>query len=107
MDGRKVPASSKPNSISPPYNIPHYGKVVSPLQTTQSALTGIRQVLCHGFDLLLGLERGQLQSERAAVLVGEEVVQLRRVGIHPAHEVLDAIQLDCGDTLACGREIKK
>lgn len=61
--------------------------------------TGILQVLSHRFDLLLGFERGQLESEGAAVLVRQEVVKLGGVRVHPAHKVLNAIQLDCGDAL--------
>lgn len=69
-------------------------------------LTGILQVLAHRLDLLLGLERGQLQAERTAVLVGQEVVELRRVRIHAADKVLHAIQLNGGDTLTYGEKSK-
>ena len=65
-----------------------------------AAVAGVLQVLGHGLDLLLGLERGQLEAQRAAVLVGEEVVELRRIGIHPADKVLDAIELDGCDALS-------
>uniref|UniRef100_A0A182Q2V1 Uncharacterized protein n=1 Tax=Anopheles farauti TaxID=69004 RepID=A0A182Q2V1_9DIPT len=66
------------------------------------AVAGVLQVLGHRFHLLLRLERGELQAERAAVLVGEEVVQLRRVRVHPADEVLHTVQLDGGDPLSYG-----
>ena len=64
------------------------------------AVAGVLQVLGHRFHLLLGFERGELQPERPAVLVGEEVVQLGRVRVHPADEVLHTVQLDRGDTLS-------
>lgn len=65
-----------------------------------AAVAGVLQVLSHRLDLLFRLEGGQLQTQRPAVLVGEEVVELGRVRVHPAHEVLDAIELDGGDALA-------
>lgn len=64
------------------------------------AVAGVLQVLAHRFHLLFRFERGQLQTERTAVLVRQEVVELRRVRIHAADKVLDAVQLDGGDALA-------
>lgn len=64
-------------------------------------LTCILEVLCERVCLLLGLERGELQTERAAVLVGQEEVELGGVRVEPRHEVLCAVQLDGRDTLAC------
>lgn len=55
------------------------------------AVAGVLQVLAHRFDLLLRLERRELQAQRAAVLVSQEVVQLRRVRVHSAHEILNAV----------------
>lgn len=40
-----------------------------------ATVTSILQVLGHGLDLLFRLEGGQLQAQRSAVLVGEEVVE--------------------------------
>lgn len=64
-----------------------------------AAVAGVLQVLGHGLNLLFRLETGQLQAQRSAVLVGEEVVQLGGVGVHSADKVLDAIELDGCDAL--------
>lgn len=71
-----------------------------------ATVAGVLQVLGHGLDLLLRLERGQLESQGAAVLVREEVVELGGIGIHAAHEVLNAVQLDGCDALTWRGEIR-
>lgn len=60
---------------------------------------GVGEVAHHRVVLLLRVERGELEAERAAVLVGEVVVELGRVRIHARHVVLDAVQLDRHDAL--------
>jgi hypothetical protein len=64
-------------------------------------LTRIKEVLRHGVCFLFGLERSQLKPNRTAVLVGQEVVEFRGVGVHAADEVLDSIELDSCDALTC------
>lgn len=57
-------------------------------------VASILQVLCHRLYLLFRFERRQLQAQRPTVLVGEEIVELRRVGVHSADEILYAVQLN-------------
>lgn len=64
-----------------------------------ATVASVLQVLGHALGLLLGLERGQLQTQRAAILVSEEVVQLRGIRVHSADKVLDTIELDGCDSL--------
>lgn len=72
-----------------------------------ATVPGILQVLGHGLDLLFRLEGGQLQAQRSAILIGEEVVELGRVRIHSADKVLDAIQLNGCDTLTWRKTYKR
>lgn len=72
-----------------------------------ATVSGILQVLGHRLNLLFGLEGGQLQTQRPTILVGEEVVELGRVRVHPADEVLDTVQLDGGDALTWTEQKKQ
>jgi len=62
--------------------------------------TCILHVLCETVGLLFSLERGELQTQRAAVLIGKEIIELWSVRVEPGDEILGAVQLDCGDSLA-------
>lgn len=55
------------------------------------AIAGILQILAHRFDLFLCLERRKLQAQRTAVLIREEIVELRRIRIHSADKILNAV----------------
>lgn len=72
-----------------------------------TTVSGILQILGHRLNLFFGLEGGQLQTQRPTILVGEEVVELGRVRVHPANEVLDTVQLDGGDALTWTEQKKR
>ena len=50
--------------------------------------TGISQILCNRVGLFLSFERGKLEPQGSAVLIGQVVVQFGRIGVHSADEVL-------------------
>lgn len=64
-------------------------------------ITGVFQILRHRVGLLLRFEGRQLETQRAAILIRQEVVEFRTVGIHSRDEILYAIQLDRCDSLGC------
>lgn len=71
------------------------------------AVASVGQILAHRFHLFFRLKWCQLQAKRSAILIGQEVVKLRWVWIHSAHKVLDAIELDCGNSLTFEGKMKK
>lgn len=64
-------------------------------------ITGVFQILRHRVGLLLRFEGRQLKTQRAAILIRQEIVEFRTVGIHSRDEILYAIQLNRRDSLSC------
>lgn len=64
-------------------------------------ITGIFQILRHRIGLLLRFEGRQLKTQRTAILIRQEIIEFRTVGIHPRDEILYAIQLNRCDSLGC------
>lgn len=71
------------------------------------AIACIFQIGGHWLSLFLCFEWGQLQTQRAAILIGQKVIQFRWIGIHAANEILYAIQMYGGNTLTCNRKAKR